>query len=214
MDNLEALRAALRARIQQDFDAQSRRRLKKSLLDALDGMYGFELPPSLVNQEFDNVWKQLQEDMKRSNRTFADEATARRRRRPTIAASPSGACDLGLVLAELGEKADIKISDDEVSAAMVERARQFPGQEKTVWDYYRKNPQALAELRAPIFEEKVVDHILGQVKLTEQVVSKEALFADEEEETGPPGGGGEAKAKEAQAEDTKASPDQPAGPNH
>ena len=89
---------------------------------------------------------------------------------------------LGLVLAQIGEKSDIKVTDDEVTQALVERVRQFPGQEKQVWEYYRKNAQALAELRAPIFEEKVVDHILSQVKVVEEPVSKEALFGDEEEQ--------------------------------
>ena len=93
---------------------------------------------------------------------------------------------LGLVLAQIGEKADIKISDDEVTQALVERVRQFPGQEKQVWEYYRKNPQAMAEIRAPLFEEKVVDHILTQVKVVEEPVSKEALFGDDEEGAAKP----------------------------
>jgi trigger factor len=89
---------------------------------------------------------------------------------------------LGLVLAEIGEKAQIKVSDEEVSRAVVERARQFPGQEQQVWDYYRKTPQALASLRAPIFEEKVVDYILELADVTEKTVSKDDLFKDNEDE--------------------------------
>src|SRR3712207_6595572 len=89
----------------------------------------------------------------------------------------------GLVLAQIGEKADIKVTDDEVTQALVERVRQYPGQEREVWDYFRNNPQALAEIRAPLFEEKVVDHILSQVKVDEETVSKEALFGDEEAPT-------------------------------
>src|SRR3712207_6999774 len=69
----------------------------------------------------------------------------------------------GLVLAQIGEKADIKVSDDEVTQALVERVRQYPGQERQVWEFYQKNPQALAEIRAPLFEEKVVDHLLSQI---------------------------------------------------
>ncbi len=84
-------------------------------------------------------------------------------------------------------KADIKVTDDEVTQALVERVRQFPGQEQQVWEFYRKNPQALAEIRAPIFEEKVVDHILAQVKVADEPVSKEELFSDDEDdgEDGP-----------------------------
>jgi trigger factor len=89
---------------------------------------------------------------------------------------------LGLVLAQVGDKADIKVSDDEVNQALVERVRQYPGQEKQVWDYYQKNPQARAEIRAPLFEEKVVDHVLAQVKVVEEPVSKEKLFGDDEDD--------------------------------
>src|SRR3712207_2310269 len=86
----------------------------------------------------------------------------------------------GLVLAQIGEKADIKVSDDEVTQALIERVRQYTGQERQVWEFYQKNPQALAEIRAPLFEEKVVDHILSQVKVSDEPVSKEALFSDDE----------------------------------
>ena len=102
------------------------------------------------------------------------------------------------MLAQVGESADIKVSDEEVNQALVARVRQFPGQEQQVWDFYRKNAQALAELRAPMFEEKVVDHVLGQVKLVEEPVSKEALFADEEDDdtTGEkPAGRGRSRAE-------------------
>ena len=86
-----------------------------------------------------------------------------------------------MVLAQIGEKSDIKISDDEVTQALIERVRQYPGQERQVWEFYQKNPQALAEIRAPLFEEKVVDQILSQVKVDEETVSKDTLFSDEDE---------------------------------
>ncbi|MDB5595932.1 MAG: trigger factor, partial [Hyphomicrobiales bacterium] len=90
---------------------------------------------------------------------------------------------LGLVLAEVGQAANVQVTDDEVTQALLERARQFPGQEKAVWDYYRKTPEAMAQLRAPVFEEKVVDHIVAKANVTERVVSKDELFkidADDE----------------------------------
>ena len=76
----------------------------------------------------------------------------------------------------IGEKAEVKVSDDEVGQALAQRARAFPGQEKAVWEYYRKNPRALAETRAPIYEEKVVDYVISEVKLTDKKVSKDELF--------------------------------------
>jgi trigger factor len=181
MESLDKLKDAVRTAIQRDFEAQSRRRVKRELLDALDAKYGFELPPSLVDQEFNGVWQQVEADMKRANRSFADENTTEEVARAEYRRIAARRVRLGLVLAQIGEATDIKVTDDEVTQALVERVRQFPGQEKQVWEFYRKNPQAMAEIRAPIFEEKVVDHILSQVKVSEEPVSKEALFKDEED---------------------------------
>jgi trigger factor len=182
MESLDKLKDAVRGAIQRDFDAQSRRKLKKELLDALDAKYAFELPPSLVEQEFAAVWSQVVAEMKNTGKTFADEDTTEEEARAEYRKIAERRVRLGLVLAQIGEKADIKVADDEVTQALVERVRQYPGQEKQVWEFYRKNPQALAEIRAPLFEEKVVDHILSQVKVVDEPVSKEALFSDDEGE--------------------------------
>ncbi|MGO4571764.1 trigger factor [Microvirga sp. 2TAF3] len=195
MESLDKLKDAIRGAIQRDFDAQSRRKVKKDLLDSLDAKYSFELPESLVEQEFAAVWSQVEGDMKTNNRTFADEDTTEEEARAEYRRIAERRVRLGLVLAQIGEKSDIKISDDEVTQALVERVRQYPGQEKQVWDFYRKNPQALAEIRAPLFEEKVVDQILSQVKVVDETVSKEALFGDDE---------GEEAASESKAKSTKA----------
>jgi trigger factor len=182
MESLDKLKDAIRDAIKRDFDAQSRRKVKKELLDALDAKYSFELPPSLVDQEFAAVWSQVEGDMKSNNRTFADEDTTEEEARAEYRKIAERRVRLGLVLAQIGEKSDIKISDDEVTQALIERVRQYPGQEKQVWEFYQKNPQALAEIRAPLFEEKVVDQILSQVKVVDQTVTKEALFGDDEGE--------------------------------
>ncbi|HEY8567488.1 MAG TPA: trigger factor [Beijerinckiaceae bacterium] len=181
MESLEKLRDAVRAAIQRDFDGQSRRKLKKELLDALDAKYQFELPPSLVEQEFAAVWSQVQADLKNNNKTFADEGTTEEEARTEYRRIAERRVRLGLVLAQMGETSDIRVSDDEVTQALVERVRQYPGQEKEVWDYYRKNPQALAEIRAPIFEEKVVDHVLSQVNVVDEPVTKDRLFGEDDE---------------------------------
>jgi trigger factor len=196
MESLDKLKDAVRGALQRDFDAQSRRKVKKYLLDALDEKYGFELPPSLVEQEFAAVWSQVEADLKNSGKTFADEGTTEEDARGEYRKIAERRVRLGLVLAQIGEKSDIKVSDDEVTQALVERVRQYPGQERQVWEFYQKNPQALAEIRAPLFEEKVVDHILSQVKVTEEPVSKEALFSDDEADE---------SESEAKAEGKKAS---------
>ncbi|GJD52235.1 Trigger factor [Methylobacterium crusticola] len=182
MESLDALKDAVRSTMGREFEAASRQKLKKGLLDALDARYSFDLPPSLVHQEFAAVWAQVEEDLKRRGKTFADEGTTEEEATAEYRRIAERRVRLGLVLAQAGESADIKVSDDEVNQALIARVRQFPGQEQQVWDFYRKTPQALAELRAPLFEEKVVDHVLGQVKLVEEPVSRETLFADEDED--------------------------------
>lgn len=184
LESLDKLKDTIREATQRDFDAQSRRKVKKELLDALDAKYSFELPPSLVEQEFAAVWSQVEADMRNNGKSFADEDTTEEEARADYRKIAERRVRLGLVLAQIGEKSDIKVSDDEVTQALIARVRQYPGQEKQVWDFYRKNPQALAEIRAPLFEEKVVDQILSQVKVVDETVSKEALFNDEESEEG------------------------------
>jgi trigger factor len=181
MDSLDALKDAVRGAISRDFEAQSRRRLKKELLDALDAKYGFDLPKGLVEQEFAAVWSQVEADLKNNGKTFADEGTTEEKAREEYARIAERRVRLGLVLAQIGESADIKVSDEELDRALVERVRQYPGQEKEVWEYYQKNPAAKAELRAPIFEEKTVDHLLGQVSVVEEQISREELFRDDED---------------------------------
>lgn len=182
MEDLEALRTALRERIGVDFQTQSRRKVKRKLLDALDKLYSFELPPTLVQQEFDGVWQGVTTEMEQAKRSFEDEGTTEEASRAEYKGIAERRVRLGLVLAEIGDKAEIKITEDELTKALIDRARQFPGQEKMVWDFYQKNPQALAELRAPIFEEKVVDHLIAQAKVVDKTVSKEELFKEDEEE--------------------------------
>ncbi len=181
-EDLAKLKAAVSDRLKSEYTAASRRKLKRSLLDALDERHSFDLPQTLVDQEFDSVWRQVTQDLESRGKTFADEDTTEEKAKAEYRAIAERRVRLGLVLAEIGEKAQIKVSDEEVSRAVVERARQFPGQEQQVWDYYRKTPQALASLRAPIFEEKVVDYILELADVTEKTVSKDELFKDNDDE--------------------------------
>ena len=204
MDSLEKLREAVSTAIGTDFEAQSRRKLKKELLDALDGKYSFDLPPSLVHQEFAAVWAQVEQDLKARGKTFEDEDTTEEKAQAEYRRIAERRVRLGLVLAQVGETADIKVTDEEVNQALIARVRQYPGQEQQVWDFYRKNQQALAELRAPLFEEKVVDHVLGQIKLVEEAVSKETLFADEDEDGKTTGTN---KSDEAKSGETKQATD-------
>jgi trigger factor len=180
LESLEKLRDALRQRLQQEYSAITRRRLKRALLDALDELHQFELPPTLAQEEFNNVWSTVESDLKSQNRTFEDEGTTAEKASEEYRKLADRRVRLGLVLAEIGDKNQIKVTDEEVSRAVVERARQFPGQEREVWDYYRKNASALAGLRAPLFEEKVVDYVLELAFVAEKEISRDELFKEDE----------------------------------
>lgn len=182
VEGLDKLKGAVRDQIAREDGAQSRRRLKRRLLDALDGEYQFDLPPSLVDQEVDAIWRNLTADMQRAGRSFADEGTNEDEVKLEYRRIAERRVRLGLLLAEIGERNQIKVLDEEINRALFERARQFPGQERDVIEFYRKTPEALAELRAPIFEEKAVDFILELTKITENKVERAALFGEEEGE--------------------------------
>ena len=182
LEDLEKLKDAIRGNLQGEYDRMSAEKLKRALLDALDKRYSFELPESLVEQEFGGIWQQVEAEQKRSGKTFADENTTEEAARAEYRGIAERRVRLGLLLAEVGDKAEVKITDDEMSAALVERVRQFPGQEKAIWDYYRNNQEALASVRAPLFEAKVVEHIVSQSKVTDKEVSKEELMKQDDED--------------------------------
>jgi trigger factor len=180
MESLDKLKAALRERLTREHASASRQKLKRQLLDELDKLHKFAPPPTLVEQEFNNVWGTINSDLQSQNKTFADEGTTEEKAREEYQAIADRRVRLGLVLAEIGDKNNIKVTDDEITRAIVEQARQYPGREQEVWEHYRKNPQAVATLRAPIFEEKVVDFVVELAKVTDQQVSREELFKDDD----------------------------------
>jgi trigger factor len=182
LESLAKLRDAVKERLQRENAAASRRKLKRSLLDELDKRYRFEVPATLVEEEFGNVWRTITDDLKQQRRTFEDEGTTEEKAREEYRGIAERRVRLGLVIAEIGEKNAINVSEEEISRAVVERARQLPGREREVWEYYRKNPNALASLRAPLFEEKVVDFILELAKVTDKQVPREELYKDDEGE--------------------------------
>jgi trigger factor len=185
MESLEKLKTAIKDRIAREHGTMSRQKLKRELLDKLDQMHKFAPPPTLVEDEFNNVWQVIESDLKQQGRTFADEDTTEEKAREEYRAIAERRVRLGLVLAEIGEKNNIKVTDDELSRAIVERARQMPGREQEIWEYYRKNPNAVAGIRAPIYEEKVVDFLVELAKVTDKPVSREELYKEDEEEKAP-----------------------------
>jgi trigger factor len=182
LESLDKLKEAARERLAAEFAAATRQRVKRTLLDRLDESHRFDAPPSLVEEEFNLMWRSIKAEMESSGKTFADENTTEDAAREEYHKIADRRVRLGLVLSEIGEKNKITVTDDEVSRAVIERARQMPGREKEVWDYYRNNANALAQLRAPIYEDKVVDFILELANVTEKKVTREDLYKDDEAE--------------------------------
>jgi trigger factor len=180
LESLEKLRDAVKDRITREHASMSRQKIKRALLDELDKMHKFDPPPTLVEEEFDRVWKSVLQELENERKTFADENTTEEKAKAEYRAIAERRVRLGLVLAEIGEKNNITVTEDELSRAVMDRARQLAGQEQRVWDYYRQNPQAVAALRAPIFEEKVVDFLLELASVKDSKVSREELYKDDE----------------------------------
>ncbi|MCK1302992.1 trigger factor [Bradyrhizobium sp. 24] len=182
LESLDKLKEAARERLVAEFATATRQRVKRALLDRLDEAHRFEAPPSLVDEEFNLMWNSVKAEMDSAGKTFADEDTTEEAAKEEYRKIADRRVRLGLVLSEIGEKNKISVTDDEVGRAVIERARSMPGREKEVWDYYRSNAQALAQLRAPIYEDKVVDFILELANVTEKKVSRDDLYKDDEAE--------------------------------
>jgi trigger factor len=180
-ENFDAMKEAVKGNLEADFHKISREKLKRALLDALDARYSFELPETLVEQEFNNIWSQHEAESRRAGQPVAEEGKTEEETRAEFRKIAERRVRLGLVLAEIGQNAGVTVEDKDLTEALVERVRMFPGQEKQVWDFYRNNEQALAQLRAPIYEERVVDHISKLIKITDKTVTKEELFKEEDE---------------------------------
>jgi trigger factor len=176
LTTVEELKNAIKGRIQSDYDNASRSKVKRLLLDALDAAHSFDLPLSLVEGEFNAMWKDS-EAAPGEDEAAAEAAKEKNRARYQTLAERR--VRLGLILAEIGTRNQIRVTDEDMRRAVMERARQFPGQEKLVVDYFKKNSEALAELQAPIFEDKVVDFTLELAQVNEKPVTVEELFAHE-----------------------------------
>jgi trigger factor len=170
------LRELVKGQLQSEHDRVTRARLKRSLLDALETSHDFALPPSLVDSEFEGVWNEVTAGMKQQEKTFESEGKTEESAREEYRKIAERRVRLGLIIGDVGEKNKIQVTQDEMRMALMEQARRFPGQEKFVYEYYEKTPGAVAQLRAPVFEDKVVDHILSQASPTTRKVSREELF--------------------------------------
>jgi len=180
VDDLAALKEAVKSQAEGEYDMQSRMKLKRAILDELDKKHKFDLPPSMVEAEFSNIWAQVQQEKESGQLDEDDAKKTDKALEKDYRKIAERRVRLGLVLAEMGQKADIQISNEEIQQAMIAEARQYPGQEQQVIEFYQKNPNAVAQLRAPIYEEKVVDLIIEKSKVTDKKVKKDELFKEDE----------------------------------
>ena len=176
MEDLKTLKKNLEERIQQDFDSAARMKLKDSLLDVLEKKHKFKLPESMVNQEFDQMWNQLQQQLDQQKKELKDlELSEKEIRKNYTEISEKRVCT-GLLIAEIGKQNNIQLEDNDINKALQIEMQKYPGQEKEILDYYQKNQDAISQLTAPVFEDKVIDFILEKVDLKDVKVSREDLF--------------------------------------
>ena len=183
VESAEKLREAVRGQIESQYGSFTRAKVKRQVLDLLDEKTKMELPKKMVEQEFNNIWGQVENEMERSGKTFKDEDTTEAKARKEYQALAERRVRVGLVLADIGEKAEIQVSDDEMQQAVFRQVQQYPGQESEVMDYFKNNPDAVAGLRAPIYEDKVVDFIVEKAAVSDKTVSKEELMKEDEDES-------------------------------
>ncbi|MDO8881840.1 trigger factor, partial [Pseudotabrizicola sp.] len=171
-EDLAGLKGQIAERLGVEYQGASKAIMKRALLDQLDGLVKFDLPAALVEAEANQIahqlWHEENPEVQGHNHdaiepTDEHKSLAERRVR------------LGLLLAEIGRKAEITVTDAEMTQAVLNAARQYPGQERQFFEFVQKNPQMQQQLRAPLFEDKVVDHIVGQAKVTEKEVNKDEL---------------------------------------
>ena len=174
--SLPHLKELVKGRIGTEYETVSRTKIKRQILDALDGAHTFSLPETLVSGEFEGIWRRLNDSLKNEGKSFADLGKSEDELKADYRKIAERRVRLGLLLGEIGDKQKLQVNQEELKRALIEQARRYPGQEKFVYEYYEKNPAALADLRAPIFEEKVIDHILEQAKPAEKKVTVEELM--------------------------------------
>jgi len=179
MESLDKLKEAVKESTEAEYAGQSRMKLKRAILDELDKGHKFDLPPGMVEQEFGSIWSQVQQEKDAGQLDDDDAAKSDEDLEADYRKIAERRVRLGLVLAEMGQKEGVEITNDELQTAMISEARRYPGQEQQVIDFYQKNPQMIAQLRAPIYEEKVVDLIVEKAAVKDKTVKKAKLFEDD-----------------------------------
>ncbi len=178
MESLDKLKEAMREQIGADYSQMSRGHLKKDLLDQLADTHDFDLPPSMVELEFEQIWGQFQQELTSQEKTLEDLDESEDDLRAEYRGIAVRRVRTGLVLAEVGNNNAIEVSQEELNQGLMQRVQQFPGQEQQVFEYFQQNPEAMGQIRAPLFEEKVVDFICEMATVSDKKVSLEELMVE------------------------------------
>lgn len=185
--DLKTLRDKLRQQIGQEYEQVTRVRLKRQLLDKLAEGHDFEVPTAMVDAEFEAIWKQVDEDRKNGSLDPEDREKSEEQLRQDYRDIAERRVRLGLLLSEVGRINAIDVTQEEVHRALLREAQRYPGREREVIEFFQKTPEALANLRAPIFEDKVIDFIVDLAKVDERKVTPESLRSEMDEDTTPAG---------------------------
>ena len=200
MENLEALKKSIREEQESQFNEMSRMILKRALLDELSAAHDFEIPEKLLDREFDTIWKQFEEQRKKDKDAGqGSEEKTDDEHKKDFREIAERRVRLGLLLSEVGRANNVQISQEDVNSQLMAEARRHPGREKEVMEHYKNNPEAMEELSAPLYEEKVVNFILEQASITEKTATKDELIKTMEDEAA-----GKPKAKAKAGEKSKA----------
>lgn len=181
LESLDQLKELLKSNLNQQYAGATRFKLKRALLDVLDEGHDFALPPKMVDAEFEGIWAQVSADKDAGQLPEEDAKKSEDELKAEYRKIAERRVRLGLVLAEIGRANNVGVTDQELSNAIMAEARNYPGQEKMVLDFYRQNPNAAAQLRAPIYEEKVVDLIVSIAEVKDEAISKDELMKEEDE---------------------------------
>jgi trigger factor len=182
LEGLEQLRERVKEQIGQEYNRISRIKIKRALLDELASRHDFAVPEGMVEMEFDQIWKDYERSLKEEGKELSDEDKSEEELRDEYREIAVRRVRLGLLLSTIGDKNEITVTAEELNRAIMMEAQRFPGQERQVFEFYQKNPDALQQIRAPLFEDKVIDFILEKTEVTEKEVDRETLFSDPDEE--------------------------------
>lgn len=181
IESLDKLKELLRTNLNQQYVGAARFKLKRALLDELDKAHDFPLPPKMVEAEFEGIWQQVQADKEAGRLPEEDAGKSEKKLKDEYRKIAERRVRLGLVLAEIGRANNVQVTDQELNNAIMNEARNYPGQERQVLDFYRQNPNAAAQMRAPIYEEKVCDLIFDTARVTDTPITKEELLKEDDE---------------------------------